>query len=264
MQKEKDMWNILVADDEVIERMIVKKILTDYYHDSCRVYEVGNGREAIEAADRYSPQVAVMDISMPGINGMEASMAIKKSHPDCCVIFLTAYDDFEYARQAVSIHAIDYLLKPCSDEELISAVDAALDHYKKYAQFQEWASRPLQQSPYETELTDDKRHSAMALEIISYIKENYRRDLSLHDVAERLHFSEVYFCKFFKNNFNVNFTSYITNLRIDEAKELLKDPDINIKDVGIQVGYPDPNYFAKVFKRITGQSPSDYRITIGS
>lgn len=105
-------------------------------------------------------------------------------------------------------------------KSLINAVDAALDFHQKMVKFREWISRPAQPAaPYENEAPDSKSHHAMAQEIISYIHENYHKDISLHDVAERLNFSEVYFCKFFKNNFNVNFTSYITNLRINEVKE---------------------------------------------
>ena len=56
--------------------------------------------------------------------------------------------------------------------------------------------------------------------------------------------------------------SYLSEYRIDKAKELLAQPTVNIKDIGRKVGYPDANYFAKVFRRITGQSPSEYRGSI--
>ena len=81
----------------------------------------------------------------------------------------------------------------------------------------------------------------------------------MQEVAREMNYSEVYFCKLFKNSFNVNFTTYLTNIRINEAKRLLKNPSINIKDIGIAVGYSDSNYFAKVFKRSVGMNPSDYR-----
>ena len=95
-----------------------------------------------------------------------------------------------------------------------------------------------------------------------YIRENYRRDISMQDLAGAMNYSEAYFCKLFKQCFNKNFTAYLTEYRVKEAKRLLEQPTINVKEVGKAVGYMDPNYFARVFKRITGQTPTEYRSAI--
>ena len=63
----------------------------------------------------------------------------------------------------------------------------------------------------------------------------------------------------FKQQYGINFTAYLMEYRIEEAKKLLQQPDVNVKEVGVRVGYPDSNYFARVFRRITGESPSEYR-----
>ena len=87
-------------------------------------------------------------------------------------------------------------------------------------------------------------------------------DLSKQDVARMMNYSEAYFCKLFKQCFNRNFTSYLTEYRVEEAKKMLAEPTVNVKEIGKAVGYSDSNYFAKVFKRITGQSPTEYRLDI--
>ena len=74
-----------------------------------------------------------------------------------------------------------------------------------------------------------------------------------------MNYSEAYFCKLFKQCFGQNFTSYLTEFRVEEAKKMLALPTVNVKEIGRSVGYADANYFAKVFKRITGQSPTEYR-----
>ena len=100
-------------------------------------------------------------------------------------------------------------------------------------------------------------------EIIShYIETNYMYDISMQDLARHMNYSEAYFCKLFKQCFNKNFTSYLTEYRVVEAKRMLAMPTVNVKDIGRAVGYSDSNYFAKVFKRITGQSPTEYRLCI--
>lgn len=95
-----------------------------------------------------------------------------------------------------------------------------------------------------------------------YICENYMKDLSVQQMAEKTNYSEPHFCRLFKQSFGQNFTSYLTEYRINMAKKMLERPTVNVKDVGKNVGYEDSNYFTKVFRRITGQSPTEYRNTV--
>ena len=81
----------------------------------------------------------------------------------------------------------------------------------------------------------------------------------MQDAARAMNYSEGYCCRLFKQCFDQNFTAYLTRLRVKEAKKLLEDPRANIKDVSRSVGYSDSKYFSKIFKRITGQLPSEYR-----
>lgn len=250
--------NILIADDEYIERIILKKALENYYGEKCTIHQVENGRLAIEAATREEIQVIIMDISMPGIDGIEAARQIKVIKSAISIIFLTAHDEFHYAKQAVSVQAVDYLLKPCKDEELLKAVENAFEIYEKNMQIIKLNSiKPKEEE--DTLASSNDKNGAILKSILEYIQENYQRDISMQDVARHMNYSEAYFCKLFKKNFNMNFTTYITKFRIKQAQRLLKDPRINIKDIGSAVGYTDSNYFAKVFKRVIGKNPSEYR-----
>ena len=83
--------------------------------------------------------------------------------------------------------------------------------------------------------------------------------ISMQDAAKAMNYSEAYFCKLFKQCFSCNFTAYLAEYRMEEAKKLLARPTVNIKDIGKAVGYGDSNYFTKVFRRYTGMSPSEYR-----
>ena len=77
-----------------------------------------------------------------------------------------------------------------------------------------------------------------------------------------MNYSDTYFSKLFKQCFNKNFMTYLTEARVEAAKKLLHNPTVNIKEIGAQVGYHDSNYFTKVFRRATGQSPSEYRASV--
>ena len=82
----------------------------------------------------------------------------------------------------------------------------------------------------------------------------------MQDVAGYLSYSDAYFCRIFKQCFDRSFLAYLTEYRVERAKELLEDFSVNIKDVSYRVGYRDSNYFAKVFKRIAGVTPTEYRV----
>ena len=93
----------------------------------------------------------------------------------------------------------------------------------------------------------------------SFIESHYAEDLSLDRVAAEVNLSPFYFSKLFKSRTSISFSDYIARTRIERAKELLTRHPYSLKEVTTMVGYGDPNYFARVFRRIEGFSPSRYR-----
>ena len=92
-----------------------------------------------------------------------------------------------------------------------------------------------------------------------YINENYGKDLSLDDVSRIVDISPYYFSKIFKEETGENFIEYLTNVRIDHAKELLSGSDLSMKEICACVGYADPNYFSRTFKKNVGVTPTEYK-----
>lgn len=92
-----------------------------------------------------------------------------------------------------------------------------------------------------------------------YIQENFRKDLSLDALSKELDISPYYFSKLFKEETGSNFVEYLTNLRMNCAKELLKDQSLSMKEICLEVGYGDPNYFSRIFKKNFGLTPTEYR-----
>lgn len=260
------MIPLLIADDEMIERKVLCKTLEKNLGDRCVIYQAENGREALKIYEERHIQIAILDIEMPGITGIEAAQKIREKDKACCLIFLTAFDEFAYAKKAVSVRALDYLLKPYDEQELMLVVEEAMhmaEDRRKHNAFHESAAEE-ESHPAHEEVEDGEnvRLSRVTEVITRYIREHYQQEISMQDAARTMNYSEAYFCKLFKQCFSQNFTSYLTEYRVKEAKKMLAEPTVNVKDVGRAVGYGDSNYFAKVFKRITGQSPTEYRLSI--
>jgi len=113
------MPGILIADDFPVIRSGLKRILSENSLGLEPVLEAANGSEALELARRYRPEIILMDIRMPGMNGLQAVHAIREEQPDCKVVILSAYNDFSYVQKALQLGARDYLLKPVRPEKLL-------------------------------------------------------------------------------------------------------------------------------------------------
>lgn len=98
---------------------------------------------------------------------------------------------------------------------------------------------------------------------ITFIKRNYRSELSLRDVASSVYQSPSYFSRLFKKETGENFSDYINRVRIDQAKKLLLEEHIPLNRLATEVGYSDQSYFSKIFKKKTGLSPRQYRDSMG-
>ncbi|NDL68863.1 response regulator transcription factor [Anaerotalea alkaliphila] len=242
------MHKVLVVDDERLECHAIKEILERNLGTMLQVRTAYNGQSAVETACLWKADLVLMDIEMPGMLGVDAAKKIKAHLPDCIVIYLTAYNLFEYALQAIQIGAAAYLLKPVSDEDVIGVVGEKLGLFQDV----------VPQGTPDPDAPADKT-SLLMREVERYLAKNYMHNLSLETVAETVHLNPAYFSRLFKAYWGQNFIDHLTSLRIGAAKELLSDPSLSVREIGECIGYADPNYFVKLFKKKTGQTPTRYR-----
>ena len=93
---------------------------------------------------------------------------------------------------------------------------------------------------------------------LEYIGRHYNEELMLNDISEYVNLSPQHFSKIFKESTNYNYVEYVNNLRISKAKEFMNNTDRTIKEICYQVGYQDPNYFSRIFKKYVGITPTEY------
>ncbi len=120
------MYKIMLADDEGIVIESLQFIIRKYFKDNCQVESAKTGRNVIELAEYFRPDIAFMDIQMPGINGIEAMKEIRKSNPGTIFIVLSAYDKFDYAQKSINLGVFEYLNKPVSQKAIVEVLGRAM------------------------------------------------------------------------------------------------------------------------------------------
>ena len=220
----------------------------------------------MELYESQGYQAAVLDIELPGISGIEAAEILRKKDKDCSIIFLTAFDEFSYARKAITVRALDYLLKPFDENELILVLEEALRIAEKKQEDKEESGFCQEEESWRDELEEeeesgDARQLKVAQMMEEYIKANYMYDISMPDAAKSMNYSETYFSKLFKQCFQKNFTSS-DRISGGGSKTPAAAAYGQCQGCGKSRWLWGFQLFYQVFRRITGMSPTEYRTSI--
>lgn len=285
---------ILIADDEMISRATIQRMIRNYCPWAGQVKEASDGREAVEKAMELDADVVLMDIEMPELDGMEAARRLRQWKEGCVIIFLTAFATFQYAKQAISLGATEFLVKPVDPCELKKVLErvrervdgtaggmgrTAEDRNPAYGN-RECAEGAgvraegagIHVSGAGIHISDSGSHTldeaiksfgARAVKISQegkqYMDLHYMDDIGVDTMARMFQVSANYFNKMFKQAYSISSKEYLINIRVGHAMEYLKNPALTIREAGIMVGYEDSNYFTRIFKKKTGMTPIEYR-----
>ena len=285
---------ILIADDEMISRATIQRMIRNYCPWAGQVKEASDGREAVEKAIELDADVVLMDIEMPELDGMEAARRLRQWKEGCVIIFLTAFATFQYAKQAISLGATEFLVKPVDPCELKKVLErvrervdgtaggmvrTAEDRNPAYGNREcakgagvraecagvhaEGAGIHISDSGSHTLDEAIKSFGARAVKISQegkqYMDLHYMDDIGVDTMARMFQVSANYFNKMFKQAYSISSKEYLINIRVGHAMEYLKNPALTIREAGIMVGYEDSNYFTRIFKKKTGMTPIEYR-----
>lgn len=234
---------VLLVDDEIMIREGFKRLFDWEAHDCEVVGEAADGMEALSQIDTLHPDIVIMDINIPIMNGLKVIQLSRIKHPDIAFVIVSGYDDFSYCREALRLQITDYILKPVNYEEFGSCIDnLKISLFKKQ----------ISEKP-------EKHEERLITGITRYLQEHLAEEMSLSVLADEFHLNAQYISQLFKNEIGVNFLTYLTNIRMEKAKKLLLSTALAITDVAEQSGYADYRVFTKVFKKNEGVTPSQYR-----
>jgi two-component system response regulator YesN len=203
---------------------------------------------AIEKALQDPPDLIITDIVMPGMSGLELISSLKNKLPKTKFVVLSAYDFFEYAREALKYGAFRYLLKPINKDELIELLNEIKSQKKE--------DTSTINGYYLDKVTTE---SHIVSEVKSYISRNYKKsDLKLNAIAEKYFINYSYLSYIFKKDTGINFNEYLLNIRMEEAKKLLLKSNLPIREIAKRVGYSGKNFYP-AFKKHFGITPNSFR-----
>ena len=234
---------VVLVDDEIMIREGFKRLFDWASHDCEVIGEAADGMEALAQIDHLQPDIVIMDINIPIINGLKVIQTSRMKYPDMAFIIVSGYDDFSYCREALRMRITDYILKPVNYEEFGSCIDR------------------LKIALYEKRKTEeqDAQEERTITGIIRYLQEHLDKEISLTILADEFHLSSQYISQLFKSEIGVNFLAYLTSIRMERAKKLLLATSLSIGEISEKCGYADYRVFTKAFKKEEGSTPSQYR-----
>lgn len=243
---------VVAEDEELIRNNLVKKIEAAG-PDLRIVCTAQDGRDALEFVKKEPVDLVVTDIRMPVMDGLALIKSLHLHFPRIRKIIATGYADFEYARQALRYDVSEYLLKPIKPAELKKALAHAQTSIENE---QRRTGKNLEGAAGRA----DKPEAIVEL-VRHYLRENFARDLSLEEISRSFNFAPSYLSKIFLKHTGELPSKYLISLRIQEAKYLLsRHPELTVKEVAERVGYPDPFYFSRLFKQLTGVAPKEFHL----
>ena len=243
------MYRVVLVDDEALILRGLSTVIP-WAEMGCEVVGTAtNGRSGLELIRKVKPDILFTDIRMPNMDGLTMLAALGSEFPRMQTAVLTAYRDFDFARQAITLGVCRYLLKPSDLNELKETLRVMVGRLDLLP-------------PEEEDQPEDPSEAGNFIvnAALNYMRENcMQQHLSLGDVADHVYVSQWHLSKLLNRETGKGFFDLLGSMRIEKAKALLRTPGRNIQDIAEQTGYTDVAHFSRTFKKLTGQTPGEYR-----
>jgi two-component system response regulator YesN len=235
------MKTMVIVEDEFRIRQGLGQLINKVKLGCCVIGEAENGYEGLKMIRDLEPDIVITDIQMPKMDGLSMINGAKEMGAKCVFVILSGYASFEYARQGIHLGVEEYLLKPV----MISDVKELL---QKLTAIKTKTDTPI------------KGYSKVVSDMIRTIEANCAMHQGLDSFADKYRLTPEYISNLFTKEMGITFSSYLKQIRMEKAKELILETNLKIYEVACRVGYPNQKYFSKVFKEYTGTSAKQFAI----
>lgn len=250
------LYKLLIVDDEKFVADGLAQYI-DWERIGFEANAVYDADTALDVIKREKTDVLLTDIIMGDKTGLWLIEEAIKCNNDLKCVILSGHEEFSYAKTAIRLGVYDYLVKPVDFDELEQMFEAL---YRQMAVKQQDNGVDTILETAE-ENSQDKSEGLIINQAKNYIENHYGEEIHLNTLAELVYVHPTYLSILFKKKTGRNFKEYLTGVRIEKAKEMLKDLSLRITDISTNVGYESSKHFSKVFKEVTGMTPKDWRNT---
>ena len=244
---------ILVIENDDLELDFIRSVIQEEFGRKYTLLTAHTGSQGIHAAKQNLPNMILMDVLLPDMDGTDAIQEMRQFLPESCITILTACTDFYCAQRAIRLRVYEYLLKPIKPRDLKAVLERM-------------AARPFGMTGPDAETSGvPPAHTVQAAQLplieeaLRYIRAHYEEKLSLEDIAKRFYINAQYFSRMLKRETGLTFTEHINSMRVETACELLVATNYPAYRIAIECGFSDPSYFNRVFLRYMGTTPQKYR-----
>lgn len=228
---------ILIVDDDADFRSEFKDTIEGY-----EIIEASNGKAALELLKRANEiGLVILDVMLPGVSGTEVLREIKKIDPSLGIIILTGYSSKDVAIDALKGHADDYIEKPLDIDKTNEIIERIMS---------------LRRGEPDINISDI---NGKIEKIKNFTERNCFKKTVLKDVAQAICLSPKYLSRIFKQNTGTSFSEYKLKIKMEKAKTLLVKTGYNVNQVSDKLGYANAESFIRQFKKLTGNTPTEYR-----
>lgn len=252
------MYKLLLVEDEDLVRNGIKRFVAFDELNISEIYEAASGDEGLRIFGEQLPDLVLLDINMPRMNGLDFAAKAKQIKPDVKIAVITGYDYYDYAVAALKIGIDDYVLKPVSRNDVFEVLSKLVNKLKDEGQRNELLALLKH---VQAKTPDHIGGAESEKKLVSRTVEGNLANpaFSLTMLADQMGFSPGYMSTLFKKLFNVSFQDYLVTARLERAKLLLLATDNKVYEISEIVGFDNPNYFSASFKKKYGASPLQYR-----
>lgn len=243
---------VLVVEDDARVRSFVRAALAG----TASLLEAPDGAQALRVLERqggHNLDLVLIDQVIPGPSGLQVLQLVHSRWPWIPSVMMTGFGSEELAIQALRAGARDYLKKPIELDRLRRTVVALT--------CASVATAPAGPVERRAETAGVPAHRAVS-RAVAFVYEHFAEAMTLSEVARAASLSKFHFCRLFRREMGLSFRDYLQGLRVGRARALLADPRLSVTEVAYAVGFNDLSHFDKVFRRIAGVPPSEYRRTL--
>lgn len=250
------MFGILVVDDEPIIADSLCQLLSnnEIIQKNCEIHKAYNAFEAQFIVENEGIELVLSDVNMPDLDGIEFRNRLISEDKDCYFIFISGYSDFNNIYNAMKFPNTRFILKSESDDVIIDAVLEQLQSILKKNKNTEINEDILLENG---EPGSGKKH--LIEKIDEFLADHLDNEACLTSVADYVHMSPPHLSRIYKQITGINFSNKVYQMKIDKAKQILRDTNKKVYEISEEVGFISASAFVYFFKKKTGMTPQQYR-----